>query len=166
MPLRVLGVGGGTDADIMAALRYAAGRPTTCAGPGSATPARIANMSLGGPGFSQTFQDLITELRNNEGMIFVAAAGNEASSQPQYPASFAGVISVSAVGPTRTLAPYSNFGSTIDVAAPGGDFERDVDGDGYPDGVLSTSSRTGQLRLFASTRAPRWRRPTWPACSR
>jgi serine protease len=138
MPLRVLGVGGGTDADIMEALRYAAGRTTACAGPGAAKPARIANMSLSGPGFSQTFQDLITDLRTNEHMIFVAAAGNGASSQPEYPAAFSGVISVSAVGPTRTLAPYSNFGSTIDLAAPGGDFSRDADGNGFPDGVLST----------------------------
>jgi serine protease len=137
MPLRVLGVGGGTDADIMEALRYAAGRATSCAGPGAATPARIANMSLSGPGFSQTFQDLITDLRAN-GMIFVAAAGNGSSSQPEYPGAFAGVISVSAVGPTRALAPYSNFGASIDVAAPGGDFSRDVDGNGFPDGVLST----------------------------
>ncbi len=150
MPLRVLGVGGGTDADIMEALRYAAGRAGTCAGPGAATQARIANMSLSGPGFSQTFQDLITELRTpdpsgpDEGMIFVAAAGNQASSQPQYPAAFAGVISVSAVGPTRALAPYSNFGATIDVAAPGGDFQRDVDGDGFPDGVLSTFFEDGR----------------------
>jgi len=72
-------------------------------------------------------------------MIFVAAAGNGASSAPIYPAAYGGVISVSAVGPTKTLAPYSSFGGTIDVAAPGGDFQRDVDGDGFPDGVLSTS---------------------------
>jgi len=137
MPLRVLGVGGGTDADIMEALRYAAGRATSCAGTTS-TPARIVNMSLSGPGFSQGFQNLITDLRDHAGMIFVAAAGNSASSQPEYPAAFAGVISVSAVGPTKALAPYSNFGSSIDVAAPGGDFTRDVDGDGFPDGVLST----------------------------
>jgi serine protease len=137
MPLRVLGVGGGTDADIMAAMRYAAGQPGTCAGLGAATPARIVNMSLSGPGYSQPFQDLIDELRA-QGMIFVAAAGNQSSSQKQYPAAFAGVISVSAVGPTRALAPYSSYGSTIDVAAPGGDFQRDVDGDGYSDGVLST----------------------------
>jgi serine protease len=138
MPLRVLGVGGGSDADIMEALKYAAGRGGTCAGPGAATPARIVNMSLSGPGFSQTFQNLLTDLRTNAGMIFVAAAGNGASTQPEYPAAFAGVISVAAVGPTKALAPYSNYGSTIDVSAPGGDFSRDVDGDGFPDGVLST----------------------------
>ena len=160
MPLRVLGVGGGTDADIMEALRYAAGRTTACAGPGAATPARIANMSLSGPGFSQTFQDLITDLRSNDGMIFVAAAGNGASSQPEYPAAFDGVISVSAVGPTRSLAPYSNFGGTIDVAAPGGDFQRDVDGDGYPgrraQHVLPGRGHGSAMR---SIRAPRWPTP-------
>ena len=48
------------------------------------------------------------------------------------------VISVSAVDLEDDLAPYSNFGSTIDVAAPGGDFSADANGDGFGDGVLST----------------------------
>jgi serine protease len=138
MPLRVLGVGGGTDADIIAALRYLAGHDGTCAGAGLSTPPRIVNMSLGGPGFSQGFQDVITELHDTKNVIIVASAGNDASSQPIFPAAYANVISVSAVGSTNAIAPYSNFGATIDVAAPGGDFQRDVDGDGYPDGVLST----------------------------
>ena len=138
MPLRVLGVGGGTDFDIMQALLHAAGRDNQCFTGGAAEPARIVNMSLGGPGFSQTFQNLILELRDEEGTIFVAAAGNSSSTQPSYPAAYDGVVSVSATGPSRGLAPYSNRGATIDVAAPGGDFAQDVDGDGFPDGVLST----------------------------
>ncbi len=138
MPLRVLGVGGGTDFDIMAALRYAADRDNACPGARPPRPAQIVNMSFGGPGFDQSFQNLVTDLRTNAGLIFVAAAGNDASSAPSYPAAYDGVISVSATGPTNALAPYSNFGASIDVAAPGGDFSRDVDGDGYPDGVLST----------------------------
>ncbi|MEM7409432.1 MAG: S8 family serine peptidase [Myxococcota bacterium] len=137
MPLRVLGVGGGTDFDIMAAMRYAAGLDNACSVTPPAT-AQILNLSLGGPGFNQTFQDLVTTLRNDHDMVIVAAAGNDASSAPIYPAAYAGVISVSAVGPTQLLAPYSNFGATIDIAAPGGDFTRDTDGDGFPDGVLST----------------------------
>ena len=40
--------------------------------------------------------------------------------------------------PGRSLAPYSNFGPTIDVAAPGGDMSADLNGDGYLDGVPST----------------------------
>jgi serine protease len=51
----------------------------------------------------------------------VAAAGNDASSTFAYPASYDGVISVSAVNINRNRAYYSNFGSAIDVAAPGGD---------------------------------------------
>ena len=91
------------------AMRRAA-RPT-CAGAGAATPARIVNMSLSGPGLQPDVPGPDHgPARRTEGMIFVAAAGNGASSQPQYPAAFAGVISVSAVGPTRSLAPYSNFG--------------------------------------------------------
>src|SRR5262249_57526575 len=62
MPLRVLGVGGGTDADIMEALRYAAGRPTACAGPGAPVPARIVNISASAPAFSHAFHDLLTDL--------------------------------------------------------------------------------------------------------
>jgi hypothetical protein len=51
-----------------------------------------------------------------------------------YPAAYPEVLSVSAVGPDRQLASYSSFGSTVDIAAPGGD---PADGD-YTFGVLST----------------------------
>jgi serine protease len=47
-------------------------------------------------------------------------------------------MSVSAVGLNADKAPYSNFGSTVDVVAPGGDISVDLNGDGYADGVLST----------------------------
>ena len=137
MPLRVLGVGGGTDFDILQSLLHAAGRSNACSN-GASVPAQIVNMSLGGPGFSQTFQDVLLDLRDTEGLIFVAAAGNESTTAPSYPAAYDGVVSVSATGPGEGLAPYSNRGNRIDVAAPGGDFSQDLDGDGFPDGVLST----------------------------
>jgi serine protease len=136
MPLRALGVGGGTDFDIMQALLYAAGLANDC----GALPTRradIINMSLGGPGFSQPFQDAIDAARL-AGVTIVASAGNDATTTPSYPAAFDGVISVSAVDANDALAPYSNFGSTIDVAAPGGDLAADANGDGFGDGVLST----------------------------
>jgi len=137
LPVRVLGVGGGTDFDIMQAIRYAVGRTNACDA-SNANPAQVINMSLGGPGFNQTFQDLVDDVVATEGTVLVAAAGNQSSTTPSYPAAYDGVVSVSAVGPSKNLAPYSNFGPSIDVAAPGGDFSRDVDGDGRPDGVLST----------------------------
>ena len=122
MPLRVLGVGGGTSFDLIAAIRYAA-RLTNSSGQLPIARADIINMSLGGGGFSQTEQNTITEARN-AGVIIIAAAGNESSAAPSYPASYAGVVSVSATTITRTRASYSNFGANIDVAAPGGNNER------------------------------------------
>lgn len=137
MPLRALGVGGGSGYDINQAIRYAAGLSND-SGQVPENPADIINLSLGGPGFSQVTQSTIDAARA-AGVIIVAAAGNDATSQFFYPASYNGVISVSAVGPQNTLAPYSNFGSEVDVTAPGGDLRRDVNGDGYADGVLSTA---------------------------
>jgi serine protease len=136
MPVRVLGLGGGTSYDVTQGILYAAG----LANDSGTTPtqsADIINLSLGGAGFSGAQQDAINAARN-AGTTVIAAAGNESSNQPFYPAGYQGVISVSAVGFNKSLAPYSNYGSSIDVTAPGGDTSVDLNGDGYVDGVLST----------------------------
>ncbi len=135
MPLRELGVGGGTDADIIEAIRYAAGLPNS-SGTLPPTRANIINMSLGGPGFSQTLEDAVKAARS-AGVVVVASAGNDNVGDPFYPASYDNVISVSAVDIHSEKAPYSNFGSKIDVAAPGGNNGLDLNGDTFPDGVLS-----------------------------
>jgi serine protease len=135
MPLRVLGKGGGTAYDVEQAVYYAAGLPND-SGTTPPTRADIINLSLGG-GISQTAQNVFNQARN-AGVIIVAAAGNQSSSAPSYPAAYNGVVSVSAVDINKSLVWYSNFGSTIDVAAPGGDNGADLNVDGFPDGVLST----------------------------
>lgn len=138
MPLRALGAdGGGSTYDVDQAVRYAAGLPND-SGTVPVQAADVINLSLGGGPFSQASQDLYDAVRD-AGVLVVAAAGNEASRVPSFPAAYTGVISVSAVDQQRRLAPYSNFGNLIDVAAPGGDNSVDLNGDGYPDGVLSTS---------------------------
>ncbi len=136
MPLRVLGLEGGTDADVAQAIRYAVGLNNN-SGTVPERPANIINMSFGGPGFSQTVQDAVLDARA-EGAILVAAAGNESTRLAFYPASLDGVISVSAVDLNLQKATYSNFGPFVDVAAPGGDTSADLNGDGFGDGVLST----------------------------
>ena len=78
------------------------------------------------------------------GSSIVAAAGNNATSQPFYPAAYEGVIAVSAVTINQSRAPYSSFGPFVDVAAPGGDTSRNIDGDPYVDGVLSTGGNDAQ----------------------
>jgi serine protease len=136
MPLRALGFGGGSDFDLIQALRYAAGLPNACnALP--AQPADVVNLSLGSPAPSGALEAALAEVRA-AGLVLVAAAGNSATSAPFYPAAYPSVLSVAAVDATRRLAPYSNFGDTIDLAAPGGDFSADLGGDGFGDGVLST----------------------------
>lgn len=136
MPIRALGKGGGTLYDILQGVRYAAGLPNDSGTlPGRA--ADIINLSLGGGGFSSAAQELFSQARQ-AGVILIAAAGNESTDIPAYPAAYEGVIAVSAVNINATLASYSNYGGHIDVAAPGGD-AGDLDGDGYPDRVWSTS---------------------------
>lgn len=136
-PIRVLDVTGrGTDYDIAQGLLYAAGLPADDGSGGvvqAATGAKIINMSLGGPGASTDLQDAV-EAASNAGALIIAAAGNAGTSDPNFPAAYPQVLSVSAVGPDRTLASYSSFGSTVDIAAPGGDIG---DGDGSF-GVIST----------------------------
>lgn len=146
MPLRALGVGGGTDYDIIQALRYAAGLTNDSKTiPGQR--ADIVNLSLGGGGYSQAAQDAFTAARN-AGVIVIAAAGNENVSTPSYPAAYSAVVSVSAVDANKQRAPYSNYGTSVDVAAPGGDAGIDRDGDGYKDGVLSTAGQGGSSGII------------------
>lgn len=137
MPIRVLGVGGGTLYDIVQGIRYSAGLSNDSGITlGASERANIISMSLGGGGYSSSTQNVIHSARS-QGVIVIAAAGNESTSSPSYPASYDGVVSVSAVNLSGSLASYSNYGSFIDVAAPGGD-AGDVDGDGYADRVWST----------------------------
>ena len=139
MPVRVLGIGGGTSYDIIQGVRYAAGLPND-SGTMPTKRADIINLSLSCP--CRLLQPDATRMLIPrpaiKGSIIIAAAGNENTSELGYPASYDGVVSVSAVDSEKKLAPYSNFGAGIDVAAPGGDMSVDKNGDGYPDGVLST----------------------------
>jgi serine protease len=121
MPLRALGQTSGTFFDIMEAMRYAAGLENISGELPASGPAEIINLSLGGflSAPDAFLQSVVDDVRA-QGVIVVAAAGNRASSLAFYPASFRGVISVSAVGPDAGIASYSNFGPHIDIAAPGG----------------------------------------------
>ncbi|MGB1206363.1 MAG: S8 family serine peptidase [Chitinophagales bacterium] len=85
-----------------------------------ASQPHIMSMSWGGGGFSQTYQDMFL-LANDLGITCIAAAGNDASAIPMYPASYDGVISVGATNDDDEITYFSNFGATIDIMAPGQD---------------------------------------------
>ncbi|RIH89474.1 S8 family peptidase [Calidithermus roseus] len=143
LPVRVLGVGGGTDADILDAILWSAGLSVSGV-PANSNPAQVINMSLGGQAKCSDFplwQDAINKA-NAKGSIIVVAAGNENMDASGFiPASCTGVITVGATETRDYRSPYSNYGTRIDVMAPGGDTSVDRNGDGYADGVLSPIRR-------------------------
>ena len=121
LPVRALGAtGSGSFATVVAAVNYAV-----------AQKADVINLSLGG---LSLLADLTKDpfyaalvSATNSGITVVAAAGNDALQLGStfgiydYPADYPNVIAVSSVGPTRTLASYSDYGYNIAIAAPGGD---------------------------------------------
>ena len=139
-PVRVLGPAGGTSFDVAQGILYAAGLPASDGGAGSVqapSAARIINLSLGGPcDFGAEVMHDAVIAATNAGALVVASAGNDASSTPSCPAAYPEVLSVTAVGPNGQRASYANFGPTVDIAAPGGDFPAGADG---TFGVFSTT---------------------------
>lgn len=125
--VRALGEGGGTSADITDAVMWSAGEPVPNV-PNNANPAKVLNMSLGGDGACDPIQQAAFDTITAKGVIVVVAAGNENENvnKPKQPASCNNVITVGATGPTNKRAPYSNFGSRVDVMAPGGDEQLSV----------------------------------------
>ena len=80
--------------------------------------AKIISLSWGGGGYSQTEQDVINYAFNN-GVLVVAAAGNENSEDLHYPSAYQHVISVASLDASDSRSSFSSYGSTIDISAPG-----------------------------------------------
>lgn len=123
VPIRALSGGSGTLADIADALRWAAGLSVSGV-PANANPASVINMSLGGPVActnAPALQQAINEA-NNAGAIIVVAAGNSNMDASTFsPAGCSGVITVGATNAAGNRASYSNYGTRIDLMAPGGE---------------------------------------------
>lgn len=81
--------------------------------------AHVINLSLGGTGDTEYLHSLIKNASNN-GVVFIASAGNEPVTYPTYPAAYPEVLAVTAGDRNGELAPYANRGGFVDVIAPGG----------------------------------------------
>ena len=145
VPVRALGKCGGKLSDINDAIRWAAGTIPEFNELGeevwNENPADIINLSLGlfktCPASMQDAINSVTE----QGVVVVVAAGNKSVPTEFFaPAGCQNVVTVAGGDARGHLAPYSNYGAAVDVLAPGGDLTRDDDGDGNPDGVLSTKT--------------------------
>ena len=125
MPVKVLnGQGSGSYADVADGIRWAADNG-----------AHVITLSLGGP-TSATYLEEAVRYAYEKGVTVIAASGNE-NSAVGYPAAYDNyVIAVGATRYDEQRAPYSNYGASLDIVAPGGDLAVDQNNDGYGDGVL------------------------------
>lgn len=119
LPVRVLGKCGGFDSDILAGMRWAAG--IAVAGlPVNPNPAKVINMSLGGGSTcTSAYVAAVNEIVA-AGVTIVASAGNSAGRAVSEPASCNGVIGVAGLRHIGTKVGFSDLGSQISIAAPGG----------------------------------------------
>jgi thermitase len=114
--------------------------------------ADIISMSFGGPSnFSSLYEAI--NYAYSKGVILVAAAGNDGANIINYPAGYSNVISVAATTSLGNPAGYSNFGSWVDVAAPGSSIYSTMMGNSYEylNGTsMATPVVSGVIGLIAS----------------
>ena len=139
LPVRVLGQCGGSSFDITDAIRWAAGAPVEGV-PDNPHPAQVINLSLGGFGpCDADYAEAIREARSRGATVVAAAGNSDVDASSFRPANCEGVVTVAATNRQGGLASFggpgrgSNFGPTVDIAAPGGETFRTLE-----DGVLST----------------------------
>ncbi len=121
LPLRALGRCGGYTSDIADAIVWAAGG-TVNGLPQNTNPAKVINLSLGGSGACDiTSQNAVNAARAKGASVIVAAGNSNTNASSSSPANCSGVIAVAATSKAGGKASYSNFGTNVTVAAPGGD---------------------------------------------
>ncbi len=132
MPLRVLNKQGyGSVSDIADSIRFAADNG-----------AKVINMSLGGPLPSLSMRSAINHA-HSKGVTVIAAAGNSGRKMRSWPAAYNHVVAVAATQFDRKTTFYSQWGSFVDIAAPGGNTRVDQNRDGRPDGVMQQTLKQG-----------------------
>ncbi|WP_030215400.1 S8 family serine peptidase [Streptomyces bikiniensis] len=142
-PVRVLGKCGGSSADIADAITWASGG-TVPGVPANPTPAKVVNLSLGGASSTcpSVYQTAINGAVSRGTTVVVAAGNSNANTSGFTPANCSNVITVASTSREGNRSYYSNFGTAVDVSAPGGETRRATDTPGTvttpQNGILST----------------------------
>ncbi len=121
LPVRALGKCGGMTSDIVDAVRWSAGLPVAGA-PANANPADVINLSLGGQGDCTPFEQEAFDDVIAAGATVVIAAGNDNGNAVGFsPGNCDSIITVAATDRSGNRASYSNYGTIVEVSAPGGE---------------------------------------------
>jgi subtilisin family serine protease len=101
--------------------------------------ARVLSISFASPSGSSTVASAIQYARSHDALVFVSA-GNYSSSSPYYPAAYPGAIAVASTDQNDSRESYSNYGSWVQVAAPGCNYS-----------TLLTMSNANPYNFFCGT---------------
>ena len=88
--------------------------------PESSSNIKVVNMSIGSPNYS-FMEEIYCNEAYDSGILLIAAAGNNTSILPFYPASLSSVISVASIEQDFTISTFSNYGNDIELVGPGGE---------------------------------------------
>ena len=146
-PVRVLGKCGGSSADIADAITWASGG-TVPGVPANPTPAKVINLSLGGASSTcpSVYQNAINGAVSRGTTVVVAAGNSNANASGFTPANCSNVITVASTSREGNRSYYSNYGTIVDVAAPGGETRRATDTPGTvttPENGIYSSLNSG-----------------------
>ena len=148
MPVKVLGDdGSGNTSSVILGLRYAI-----------AQGADVINLSMNGPDRSQALEETLAAAKA-AGIVVVASAGNDAANRdatPSYPASSPGLaLPVAAQSQDGGLAPFSAYGRSVLLSAPGQDVLSTAKGGAYANSSgtsIATAQVSGAAALLAAAR--------------
>jgi serine protease len=136
MPVKVLGASGvGTFFALADGIDYAINYTEN-----GMRPVKVINLSLSSSSFNQTVKSALDRAAA-AGVLVVASSGNNGASSVNFPADQENVVGVGALNAAKQKAWYSNTGPELDLVAPGGDCDRDDDGNGVPDCVFQQTMR-------------------------
>ncbi len=134
MPVRVLrSDGGGPSSNVAKGIIFAADNG-----------AQIISLSLGTYSLSSTVRDAV-EYATKKNALVIAAAGNNNTNAPHYPAFLPQSISVGATDENDVRSEYSNYGAWVDVAAPGNHILST-----FPDGDFAYKNGTSMATPFVA----------------
>ena len=137
MPVRVLnGDGTGSLLNVVKGVQFALSHG-----------ARVINISFGTTQQSDALEQMLDDAEN-AGAVVVASAGNDGSTAKRYPAAAENAISVASVNVNGKKSPFSNYGPTVTVSAPGNSIRST-----YLDGGYATWSGTSVAVPFVSSAA-------------